>query len=78
MSPTTAPKERTKKKTRLAPRWKVVLLDDDDSRPVGRSLVLPQRGEGGENVMKQHGQELASGVWEYMGRATAALDQPDE
>ena len=30
MTPTTAPKERTRKKTRLAPRWNVILLDDDE------------------------------------------------
>ena len=37
------------------------------------SLGNMYRSEGAENVMAGYGMELAPGLWEYMGRATAAL-----
>ena len=34
--------------------------------------------EGGPNVMVQQGIQLDSAVWEYMGRAMAALKKTDQ
>lgn len=38
------------------------------------SLTNMYRDEGGENVMERHGAALQPGLWEYMGKARAALE----
>lgn len=40
-----------------------------------QSLGNMYRSEGAENVMARRGMEMAPGLWEYMGRARAALEE---
>jgi hypothetical protein len=40
---------------------------------ISASLGNMYRAEGAENVMQGHGMQMAPGLWEYMGRARAAL-----
>lgn len=40
---------------------------------IRQSLGNMYRGEGAQNVMAGHGMDMAPGLWEYMGRARAAL-----
>lgn len=42
---------------------------------IRRSLGDMYRGEGAENVMASHGMDVPAGLWEYMGKARAALEQ---
>lgn len=41
------------------------------------SLARMYRQEGGPNVMRQHGMQVDADLWEYMGEASAALQQAD-
>ena len=38
-----------------------------------QSLSNMYRSEGAESVVERHGMEMAPGLWEYMNRASAAL-----
>jgi hypothetical protein len=40
---------------------------------IAQSLGNLYRGEGPANVMSSHGMSMAPGLWEYMGKARAAL-----
>ena len=39
------------------------------------SLARMYRAEGGPQVMEHHGMDVAPGVWEYMNRAMASIDE---
>ena len=45
---------------------------------IAASLGAMYKSEGAENVMHGNGMDMAPGVWEYMGRATAALGESQE
>ena len=40
---------------------------------ISASLGSMYKTEGAENVMQGHGMQMAPGLWEYMGKARAAL-----
>jgi len=40
---------------------------------IAQSLGNLYRGEGAQSVMASHGMQMAPGLWEYMGQASAAL-----
>ncbi len=44
---------------------------------IAASLGSMYRTEGPENVIESHGMHMAPGLWEYMGRARAALQQEE-
>jgi DNA-binding transcriptional MerR regulator len=44
---------------------------------IRRSLTDMYRAEGGESLMHQHGVSTPPGLWEYMGRARAAVEAED-
>lgn len=40
---------------------------------IRESLTAMYRAEGAESVLRQEGMQMEPGLWEYMGRASAAL-----